>query len=299
MHQLLSWQVCSTVSLRLIAKTRALMLIHHFVTNPADSQSSIIQIVFSSMNTGPYLEAFIRTLSSTPVSPKAEMESWRICDREYTLTSTTFAKRQVLQSEYPNERAISNALFSRERLQNEYHALVYMGEHTSIPIPKVIEFVEQDGSLRLVTRRIHGVLLDDIEDEERYKSAVDSVTSQLLNNILPQLQKLRNNSVGSVSSQVPVIPPIEALDLSEQVGRIDWPRVRSGTPDFSFYHNDLVQHNIFVDPETFDIKGIIDWEYSGFFPPWFEAARWETRARDRSFSTMEEYAAKVIEFFNA
>ena len=48
-----------------------------------------------------------------------------------------------------------------------------------------------------------------------------------------------------------------------------------GEEEFVFCHNDLGQHNVIVDPETLKIKAIIDWEFSGFFPHWFEAPLWE------------------------
>lgn len=40
--------------------------------------------------------------------------------------------------------------------------------------------------------------------------------------------------------------------------------------DLVFCHNDLSMHNIIVDPETFKINAIIDWEYAGFYPAEFE-----------------------------
>lgn len=43
------------------------------------------------------------------------------------------------------------------------------------------------------------------------------------------------------------------------------------TEDLLFCHNDLSTHNIIVDPETLNVKAIIDWEYVGFFPAEFEA----------------------------
>jgi len=39
---------------------------------------------------------------------------------------------------------------------------------------------------------------------------------------------------------------------------------------FPLCHNDLGPQNIFVCPDTFRIVGIIDWEFAGFFPPYFE-----------------------------
>lgn len=40
--------------------------------------------------------------------------------------------------------------------------------------------------------------------------------------------------------------------------------------DLVFCHNDLSANNVIVNPETLKIAAIIDWEYSGFFPPEFE-----------------------------
>lgn len=39
-------------------------------------------------------------------------------------------------------------------------------------------------------------------------------------------------------------------------------------------HNDLGPQNIFVCPDTFQVVGIIDWEFAGFFPPYFELPLW-------------------------
>lgn len=39
-------------------------------------------------------------------------------------------------------------------------------------------------------------------------------------------------------------------------------------------HNDLGPQNVFVDPDTFKIVGIIDWEFAGFFPQYFELPLW-------------------------
>lgn len=41
-----------------------------------------------------------------------------------------------------------------------------------------------------------------------------------------------------------------------------------------FCHNDLGQHNIFVDPDTFNITSIVDWEFAGYYTPEFEYPLW-------------------------
>lgn len=45
--------------------------------------------------------------------------------------------------------------------------------------------------------------------------------------------------------------------------------------DYVFCHDDLSHYNIVVDPQTLKIKAIIDWEFGGFWPEWFERPFWE------------------------
>lgn len=40
--------------------------------------------------------------------------------------------------------------------------------------------------------------------------------------------------------------------------------------DLVFCHNDLSAHNVIVDPVTFKVNAIIDWEYAGYYPQEFE-----------------------------
>jgi hypothetical protein len=44
--------------------------------------------------------------------------------------------------------------------------------------------------------------------------------------------------------------------------------------DFVLCHGDLGQHNVLVDPKTLRITAIIDWEFGGFWPEWFERPFW-------------------------
>lgn len=46
--------------------------------------------------------------------------------------------------------------------------------------------------------------------------------------------------------------------------------------EYVFCHNDLSQYNVIVDPERVEIKAIVDWEYAGFYPGFFEG-RFYTR----------------------
>ncbi|KAL5341024.1 hypothetical protein BJX70DRAFT_396083 [Aspergillus crustosus] len=50
-----------------------------------------------------------------------------------------------------------------------------------------------------------------------------------------------------------------------------WDRQPSENADYVFCHNDLSQHNVVVDPRSLKIQAILDWEYAGFYPEYFEA----------------------------
>ncbi|KAL4885177.1 hypothetical protein BJY04DRAFT_214516 [Aspergillus karnatakaensis] len=83
---------------------------------------------------------------------------------------------------------------------------------------------------------------------------------------LANLRGIKFNTLGGPSGIV--IPPYRVMRLSD---KSEWPRkVSQDDGEYAFCHNDLSQHNIIVDPETLKIRAIIDWEYAGFFPEYFE-----------------------------
>lgn len=93
----------------------------------------------------------------------------------------------------------------------------------------------------------------------------------------------------SLRSDTPGVPgPHEDGDLAqsllcapERVANVHWKPTTCWRPrpdvkgDFVFCHNDLGQHNVIVDPSTLKIKAIIDWEFGGFWPEWFEGRFWD------------------------
>ncbi|KAJ3494240.1 hypothetical protein NLG97_g4211 [Lecanicillium saksenae] len=64
-----------------------------------------------------------------------------------------------------------------------------------------------------------------------------------------------------------VIPPYRVLRLAENE---EWDLRHAPGDDYVFCHNDMSQHNVIVDPDTLKVKAIIDWEYAGFFPAYFD-----------------------------
>ncbi|KAL9100319.1 MAG: hypothetical protein Q9163_004298, partial [Psora crenata] len=203
---------------------------------------------------------------------------WEVGDRHYTLTSSTFTKRQL----FPHEQTlnihgeVAQHPFSHERLENERNALLYIARNTKIPVPRVLGWSNVDGVGCLTVEALHGALLIDIlDDDSEDLSPADKVTLKrnvdtfIYDTVLPELRKLRSRTLGQLSGIVFPPPRVSALD-----DRPSWPPKVSTTERYVYCHNDLAQQNIVVDPTTLQVMSLIDWEYSGFFPPEFEKPFW-------------------------
>jgi hypothetical protein len=218
--------------------------------------------------------------------PEGWVRTWKTFERSFTFKRRTFIKRELNESELIHRKSgeIVWPFWGKERLKNEAAALEFITSNTTIPVPE-FRLYTKDGLLHLETARItDGVLLEDLPCPE-IPDALKKVDEQINSNILPQLRKLRRNFIGSVDASLPVFPPqrIHGHD------RRSWPQRSSETADFVFCHNDLAPQNIFVDPRTYRIVGIIDWEYAGFFPPEFELCLWkeiEAVSRHKMYDTV-------------
>ena len=203
---------------------------------------------------------------------------WQIGDRHYTLTSSTFTKRQL----FPHEQTlnihgkVAQHPFSRERLENERNALIYIAGNTKIPVPQVLDWSDEGGVSCLTMEALHGsLLIDMMDDANKQLSPTDkailgrNVDSFIYNTVLPELRKLRSRQLGQLSGTIFPPPRVSAID-----GRSFWSRRIAPDERYIYCHNDLAQQNIVVDPQTLKIIALIDWEYSGFFPPEFEKPFW-------------------------
>ncbi|KIH90560.1 hypothetical protein SPBR_00935 [Sporothrix brasiliensis 5110] len=209
----------------------------------------------------------------------------------YYFTANVFIKRQPHADEmgldiYGNHVVIP---YIADRLRNEAAALQFIAKHTSIPVPKVVCLWEENGLVHLKT----SMVLDGIElrnvGESLLPTAIERVTAQLETDITPQLQQLRRNSIGSASPTLPVIVPHLLWKWKDK--RV-WPQVTAETDEFVFVHTDLDRQNILVDPATFRIVCILDWETAGFFPRDWELPKWKVEARTPEKLHMETEAKK-------
>ncbi|KAG6288067.1 hypothetical protein E4U09_005758 [Claviceps aff. purpurea] len=140
-----------------------------------------------------------------------------------------------------------------DRIRNEAAVLQFVAKHTTIPVPEFLDLW---------------------------------VTAQLKSDILPQLRRLRRNFMGSPDPELPVIPPRRFWQAKEK--RV-WPSMTKDTDEYVLCHTDLGGQNILVDPNTFKIVSILDWETAGFFPQEWELPLWTVNG-PREQSRMAEVA---------
>jgi hypothetical protein len=213
------------------------------------------------------------------------MEFWQRSEqREFLWGDGKVSKRQLKASELPFDP--TRIILGDERLMNENKTLHFIRENTTIPVPEVLNFErDRNDSLVLITKVIDGKVLADFEDEE-LDTAIKAVDEQMERHIIPELHKLRSNSIGSVEPGLPLMPPNTVMYWTT---RDDWRRITSEEPTFVFCHNDLSRNNIFLNPETYEIVAIIDWEYAGFFPDWFERKLWRSEPWTRTREEMDAF----------
>jgi hypothetical protein len=72
-----------------------------------------------------------------------------------------------------------------------------------------------------------------------------------------------------IASVAPLVPSVRATQYFPNDKVL--PTIVTLETDFIFCHCDLSQSNIIDNPETLKIEGIIDWEYGGYWPTFFES----------------------------
>ncbi|KAM0794893.1 hypothetical protein BDR22DRAFT_779764, partial [Usnea florida] len=171
---------------------------------------------------------------------------------------------------------------SRERLENEKDALIFIAENTTIPVPKVLNFSVENDVASLTTSLVDGVPMNELSETlsgEDYATLVSNVSSYINDTLLPQLNNLKSNTLGTVRGNFIPTRNLEHAYLPdpwEKYGRkrYPWPSVTSATKDYVYCHNELYRWNILADPKTLQVTAILGWESSGFFLPGFEFPYW-------------------------
>ncbi|KAL4948490.1 kinase-like domain-containing protein [Aspergillus filifer] len=208
-------------------------------------------------------------------------------ERAYYRCGNFFIKRSLRPSEYKTTQRGTKHIprLGKERLQNEAATLHYIRRVSNIPVPTLYGAFMVDESFILVTEYIDGVAMSNLaEDQKR-------VVCTKVEQYRATLRGIKSNTIGGPSGIV--LPPYRVMRLSD---RNEWPRKVTKDDGYIFCHNDLAQHNIIVDPETLEIRAIIDWEYAGFFPEYFEWPFYKRRGPSVAQSGEDDDSAVLLEF---
>ncbi|RKP34406.1 kinase-like domain-containing protein, partial [Dimargaris cristalligena] len=183
----------------------------------------------------------------------------------------------------------------------EVQAMQFIKEHTTIPVPDIYSY-RIDGSDSIIEmERIAGITLKECIAQNRVTTDHIQRIAEQLNDYIHQMRGLQSDVVGpciwtdSDTEQalhdpfVPFPTPMpmheaEAFMMNNLLQHRESRPPTGFTQMFSKYlkqhtytinltHGDLLPRNIMVDPDTCQITGILDWEFSGFYPEYWEYSR--------------------------
>lgn len=210
-----------------------------------------------------------------PYSPTPLAESYILCDKKYIVTPQCFIKRTLRRHEWQtalNNRVIVPSQCWPQRWRTDAANLAFISANTTIPVPRINFTFEDDGAFYFSTHTVDGVSMRSLPDEEK------AIVQTELDGYIAELGMLKRDRPSVPGSEL-LCPPIRVYD------GVAWNehccfRLKPGwtpTPgeEYVFCHNDLGRHNILVDKDTLKITAIIDWEYGGFWPAWFEGQFWK------------------------
>jgi serine/threonine protein kinase len=209
-------------------------------------------------------------------------------ERGYYHCDRLFIKRSLRPTEFrTSQRGLHIPRLGKERLYNEAESLRFIQRTTNIPVPTVYGAFEMDDSFFLITEYIQGTPMSRLSEDQK-----KIVRVELLQH-LATLHGIRSNTIGGPSGMV--IPPYRVMRCTENDG---WQVKSSDSTEYVFCHNDLSQPNILVDPDTFKIRAIIDWEYAGFFPEYFDAPFFERLGPSVAIEGEKDDVEKLLHFLN-
>ncbi|KAI9749710.1 MAG: Calcineurin subunit B [Chaenotheca gracillima] len=197
----------------------------------------------------------LQTISSPP------RLTWKTHEREYAQYVDRFLKRSLRPEEYQRNflGQIHVPYDNKNRLANEAASLRYIKQMTNVPVPAVLDAYEQEGSFYLWTELVRGIPMKELSRPDQ------AVVMREVEQHLLTLHELHFGRVGGPSGIIS--PPPRATSHFDV--HHEW--VSAPTAGLVFCHNDLSQSNILVNPDDLKISGIIDWEFAGYYPSYFEA----------------------------
>ncbi|KJZ68821.1 hypothetical protein HIM_11795 [Hirsutella minnesotensis 3608] len=192
-----------------------------------------------------------------------------LADKKYFHVGNWFMKRTLRQHEWQsvaNGITIIPPTTYPQRWKTDAAILRFLRQKTNIPLPRSECTFEDDGAFYFQSEYVEGVSMKELTEKEK------DVVMQELEDHVATLRRLRSDTPG-VPGESFMCPPQRVTSNGWKLDSCWRPYKEKG--DYVFCHNDLGQHNVIVDPGTLRIKAIIDWEFGGFWPEWFERPFWK------------------------
>jgi aminoglycoside phosphotransferase len=211
----------------------------------------------------------------------APIRSWRNHEREFRVYSDRFYKRSFRPDEFltniHGETVVPHQ--ATARLENEAQCLQFILANTNIPVPKILEAYEENGSFILVTELIPGRDVNDLEPTEQ------ALVTKEVESYVAVLRSLRSDRPGGPTG---IMCPLPRILQHFPVGTV-WVPKKSPESEYGFCHCDLGWSNIIIDNDSPRVRAIIDWEYAGYWPEFFELPYYhDPRPTGAQFTDAEE-----------
>lgn len=185
---------------------------------------------------------------------------------------------------------------------------------TDIPVPQLLGHgTYSDGRRYLKTKFIGGPRLDTFPSrscskpegqkhtndtpckdcsDQAYRNALKFISGT----VLPQLTAMTSRSRGIDEFVMP--PSWLSPDIQPPwIGKESWKTLPLETPEYVFQHGDIAAQNIIMDPQTLEVKALIDFEYAGFYPPGME--NWPGTLCADAYNKRSDSIAHLIKQFLA
>lgn len=191
-----------------------------------------------------------------------------LADKKYFHVGAWFMKRTLRQHEWQSvsdDIVIVPPTTYPQRWKNDAAILRFLRKETDIPLPPSECTFEDDGAFYFQTQYVEGISMKDLRLEEK------KTVARELEQHMATLKSLRSDTPG-VPGESLLCPPQRVTSNQWKINSCWEPK--KGNAEYVFCHNDLGQHNVIVDPNSLQIKAIIDWEFGGFWPEWFERPFW-------------------------
>ncbi|TKX25605.1 hypothetical protein C1H76_2255 [Elsinoe australis] len=207
-------------------------------------------------------------------------------ERKYYHRGDAFIKRSLRPREFrTGYKGLHVPRSGNERLKNEADCMTFVQQNTDVPVPKLYCDFEDDGAYYLIMEYVEGVGMNDLTEVQKL------VVKDELRRHLDTLHSLTSDRLGGPGGLV--IPPYR---VTLHIDNDTWTPTPSQNEDLVFCHNDLSQPNIVVDPESLKITAILDWEYAGFYPLYFEGAFYERLGPSCAIKEEPDDSQKLLEY---